>query len=100
MLVNNTVQNDTLGIYNGTSFESKDLIKSLTNGSSSSELNAFYLSRTDSLSIYMKASVGREYYGFIAEVLIYPTSQYLSSDNYVEFSDSQFINNQLGVLRF
>ena len=40
---------------------------SLTNGSSSEEFERFYLSKTDTLSIFLKASVGREYHGFIAE---------------------------------
>lgn len=99
MLVNNTIQNDTLDIYNGTLFRQQDLLKSLSNGSSSIELDTFYMSYTDTLSLSMRASVGREFYGFIAEVLVFPTSQYLSSENYIEFSDSQIVGNQLGALR-
>ena len=96
----NKIQNDTLEIYNGTLFEQKYLMQSLTNQSSKLDLERFYLSRTDSLSIFMKASMGREYYGFIAEVLVYPTSQYLSTENYIEISDSEFSHNQLGGLSY
>ena len=100
MLVNNTVQNDTLEIYNGTVFQQTNLMASLTNGSSRDEQEKFYLSRTDSLSLYMKASIGREVYGFIAEVLVYPTSQYLSTDNYIEIADSEMSSNQFGALSY
>jgi len=100
MLVNNTVQNDTLEIYNGTLFNKSFLMASLTNGSLKSEQERFYLSRTDSLSIYLKASIGREYFGFIAEVLVYPTSQYLSTENYIELSDSEVYKSQLGALQY
>jgi hypothetical protein len=100
MLANNTIQNDTIEIYNGTLFEDKYLMYSLSNTSSRPELERFYLSKTDSLSLFMKASIGREYYGFIAEVLVYPTSQYLSTENYIELSDSELSNNQLGALSY
>lgn len=100
MLANNSIQNDMLDIYNGTVFEYANLLQSLTNSSSRTDLDTFYLSRTDSLSLFMKASPGREFYGFIAEVLVYPTSQYLSSEIYFELSDSQFSHNQLGALRY
>ncbi len=100
MLVNNTVQNDTLEFYNGTMFQQTNLMASLTNGSSRDDQEKFYLSRTDSLSLYMKASIGRELYGFIAEVLVYPTSQYLSTENYIEIADSEMNNNQFGALSY
>ncbi len=100
MLVNNTVQNDTLEIYNGTLFKQSFLMASLNNGSSRNEQDRFYLSKTDSLSLYLKASIGREYFGFIAEVLVYPTSQYLSTENYIELSDSEVYKNQFGALSY
>lgn len=68
MLANNTVQNDTLDLYDALSFEREHLIRSLSNGSGSAELETFYLSKSDSLTLLMKASVGQEYHGFIAEV--------------------------------
>ena len=100
MLVNNTVQNDTLEIYNGTLFNQKYLMASLTNGSDSEAFERFYLSKTDTLSVFLKASVGREYHGFIAEILVYPTAQYLLTDTYIEVSDSEMSNNQLGAVSF
>jgi len=101
MLANNTAQEDTLDIFNATNqLDKTTLIQSFSNGSDQSQLNMFYLSRTDSLAVLIKASPGREYFGFIAEVLIYPTSQYLSSENFVELSDSQMEFNQLGALRY
>jgi hypothetical protein len=96
-LVNNTVQNDTIEIYNGTVFNKNFLIKTISNGSLDSDIQTFYVSKTDTLSIYMKASVGREYYGFIAEIISYPTSQYLSPDTFIELTDSEFHNNQQGA---
>lgn len=100
MLVNNTVQNDTIEIFNGTLFKHSNLMTSLSNGSSSEDFEKFYLSKTNTLSVFMKASIGREYFGFIAEVLIYPTSQYLLTDTYIELSDSEIKNNLLGALSF
>ncbi|CAF0869334.1 unnamed protein product [Brachionus calyciflorus] len=97
-LVNNTVLNDTIEIYNGNLFKSNNLIQILNNSSKTEYLEKFYLSNTGSLSIFITASPGREYHGFIAEVLIFPTSQYLLSDTYIELSDSEFSNNQLGSL--
>lgn len=99
-LVNNTVQNDTIEIYNGTLFNQKYLLATLTNGSTEFDFQRFYISTTDTLSIYLKASVGRENYGFIAEVLTYPSSQYLSPDSFIEISDSEIKSNQLGSLNF
>jgi hypothetical protein len=97
-LVNNTVQNDTIEIYNGTVFNKNFLIKTISNGSVDSEMQNFYVSKTDTLSVYMKASVGREYYGFIAEIISFPTSQYLSPDTFIELTDSAFDLNQQGAL--
>lgn len=97
-LVNDTIQNDTVEIYNGTLFRLENLMASVSNSSSSQHLEQFYLSKTDSLSVFMKASPGREYNGFIAEVLIYPTAQYLLTDTYIELSDSHFYFNQLGAV--
>ena len=68
MFVNNTAQNDTLEIFDAVGFERAHLMQSLGNGSSRVELESFYLSKSDALSLLMKASVGREYHGFIAEV--------------------------------
>ena len=99
-LVNNTVQNDTIEIYNGTLFNQRFLMGTLTNGSTDMDFQRFYISQTDTLSIYIKASVGREYYGFIAEVLTYPSSQYLSPNSYVEISDTEIRENQLGSISF
>ena len=99
-LVNNTVQNDTIEIYNGTLFNQKFLMGTLTNGSTDADFQRFYMSQTDTLSIYIKASVGREFYGFIAEVLTYPSSQYLSPNSYVEISDTEIRENQLGSINF
>jgi hypothetical protein len=99
-LINNTVQNDTIELYNGTVFRRHFLMKTLNNGSSSNDFASFYLSGSDTLSIYFKASAGREYYGFIAEVIVYPAAQYLSTDTYIEFSDSIMTNNQLGSLSY
>lgn len=100
MLVNNTIQNDTIEIYNGTLFRKSNLMTVLSNQSSVDEFERFYLSKTDSLSVYLRAGVGREYYGFIAEVLVYPTSQYLSTDTYIELSDSDIKSNEMGALRY
>ena len=100
MLVNNTVQNDTIEIYNGTLFNRKYLMTSLTNGSDSESFERFYLSKTDTLSLFMRASIGREFNGFIAEILVFPTSQYLLTDTYIELSDSEFSNNQMGAVSF
>ncbi|RNA26979.1 bark beetle isoform X1 [Brachionus plicatilis] len=97
-LVNNTVLNDTVEIYSGSKFNGNGLMQSLTNATSVDHLEKFYLSQEDSLSILMSASPGREYHGFVAEVLLFPTSQYLLSDTYIELSDSQFTNNQLGAV--
>ena len=99
-LVNNTIQNDTVEIYNGTLFHPSHLMASVSNSSSYSVYEKFYLSGSESLSLFVKASPGREYFGFIAEVLIYPTAQYLLTDTYIELSDSQFAGNQLGALSF
>ena len=99
-LVNNTVQNDTIEIYNGTVFNQKYLIATLTNGSTELQYQQFYMSKTDTLSIFLKASVGREYYGFIAEVLTYPTAQYLSPDSFIELFDNDIRSNQLGSISF
>ena len=100
MLVNNTVLNDTIEIYNGTLFKQDYLMTLLTNASSQEAFDKFYLSRSDSLSVYMRASAGREFYGFIAEVLVYPTAQYLLPDTYIELSDSDVSNSQLGALSY
>jgi hypothetical protein len=97
-LVNNTILNDTIEIYNGTVFKPNHLIKSLSNHSRQDDLDTFYLSRTSSLSLFIKAGAGAEYFGFIAEVLIYPTAQYLLTDAYIELSDSEINNNQLGAI--
>ena len=56
MLVNNTIQNDTFEIYNGTLFQSKHLMSTLSNGSSRADLEQFYLSNTGTLSVYMKVN--------------------------------------------
>ncbi len=101
MLANNTVQNDTLDIFNASHrLDSTTLLHSFSNGSDRSQLETFYLSRTDSLAVLIKASPGREMFGFIAEVLIFPTSHYLSSENFVELSDSQLAFGQLGAIRY
>jgi hypothetical protein len=100
MLVNNTVQNDTIDIYNGTLFNNKYLMTSLSNGSDPEAFERFYLSKTDTLSIFMKASIGREFNGFIAEILVFPTSQYLLTDTYIELADSEFSNNQMGAISY
>lgn len=68
MFVNNTVQNDTLDIYDALGFEREHLVRSLGNGSSPEDLETFYLSKSDSLTLLMKASGGQQYHGFIAEV--------------------------------
>jgi hypothetical protein len=73
---------------------------SVSNSSAYSVYENFYVSHTDTLSLFMKASPGREYYGFIAEVLIYPTAQYLLTDTYIELSDSELVSNQLGGMSF
>lgn len=99
-LVNSTITNDTVEIYNGTLFRQEYLLKQFNNGSHADDLESFYLSRTNSLSLFMRAGVGAEYYGFIAEVLIYPTAQYLLTDTYIELSDSELTKNQLGALSF
>lgn len=99
-LVNNTVLNDTVEIFSGIKFNQNNLMQSLTNESKIEQLEKFYLSQTDSLSVFMSASPGREYYGFVAEVLLFPTAQYLLSDTYIELSDSEFSDNQLGAISF
>ena len=98
LLANNTVQNDTVEVYNGTLFKQANLMASLTNGSGIGAFERFYLSQTDTLSLFMRASAGREFYGFIAEVLIYPTAQYLSPNTHIELSDNEIKNNQLGAI--
>lgn len=97
-LVNNTILNDTVEIYNGTLFKRSHLMHALTNESRSGELEQFYLSRTSSLSVFVKAGAGAEFFGFVAEVLIYPTAQYLLTDAYMEISDSELNTNQLGAI--
>lgn len=99
-LVNNSIINDSIDIYNGTIFEPKTLMKTLTNRSSVDELETFYSSQTSSLSVFIKAGPGAEFFGFIAEVLIYPTAQYLPTDAIIEISDSELNSNQLGAISF
>lgn len=98
-LVNNTILNDTVEIYNGTLFMPDHLIKSLSNHSHPDELEHFYLSRSGSLSMFIKAGAGAEFFGFMAEVLIYPTAQYLLTDAYIEISDSELNTNQIGAVQ-
>ena len=93
-LINNTVLNDSIQIY----LNKNKIVKWLSNSSSMEHLNQLYTSQSDSLSVFITASPGREYYGFVAEVLLFPTSQYLLSDTYIELSDSEFANNQLGAV--
>ena len=54
----------------------------------------------EALSLYMRASCGREHMGFIAEIIVFPTAQYLLTDTYIEVSDSTLVGNQLGALDY
>lgn len=97
-LPNDTVLNDSIEIFSRMRLDQSSVIQSLTNSSPIEHLNKLYLSESDSLSVLIRAGPGREYLGFVAEILMFPTSQYLLSDTYIELSDSAFGHNQLGAV--